>query len=127
MIILGCIIVFGLVKFTISIIGSVALGVVDSCINREVKTENQVKTIEDKDIPEQELYIYTQLEGWSKELKANRELIKEYEFQIDMINNLEKKGKMNKKIASLNKQLATNEKNIRTVCYKYGLDCEEYL
>lgn len=90
-------------------------------------TENTAR-VDGDTVSDNELWVFTQLEGWSKELHTDRELIKQYENTLRYsFNNTEKINKLNKKISALYKQVASDEKNIAKTCTKYNIDMAPYL
>ena len=79
-----------------------------------------------------DVWIYTELEAYSKQIKVYRNLIKANEMSMNRaqyINNLtwEKRMRLNQSSANYECKVAGLEKKIRKIGQKYNIEVESYL
>lgn len=79
-------------------------------------------------VSDDEVYIYTQLEGLSMEFDLAQRSMRECRRKLKLHTVDEKtREKLNKQIVQAYKVVARTERDIRKLCAKYDLDANDYL
>lgn len=133
---LSCMVVYGVINLFLclcGVIGGCAFGVHNNKVVITPKhIEEETNNTEEETNNTEDIWIYTELEAYQKQIRANLEIIDECErkLRIGEYNGLikrEEKIKLYKKIADTEAHIAGLEKKIRKIGQKYNIEVESYL